>query len=116
MIEFSKFKIIECTAAELMSAFGTSVCLCDYCGKPQLGDDLGYYIAVLNKWYCKDCFNEFKKWAKWYPEMLPTKTATLTEPVNCSTSNPHNNGRKNHPRIYALHVECRHSRRVHQYL
>lgn len=70
-IEFSKFKIIECTAAELMSAYGTSVCMCDYCGKPQLGDDLGYYIAVLNKWYCKECFEDFKGWAKWYAEDAP---------------------------------------------
>lgn len=67
-IELDKFLIIECTANELLFAVGSCVCICDWCGKPQLPSDKGYYISVLNQWYCEECFNEWKERAVWYPE------------------------------------------------
>lgn len=63
-IEFGKFLIIECTAAELYAACGGPG-ICDYCGTPAA---VGYYIAVLNQWYCPKCFNRWKSYAHYYPE------------------------------------------------
>lgn len=61
-------KIIECTAQELMEAWGSPCCICDFCGKPCLPTDKGYYIAVLNQWKCEKCFEDYKQHAVWYPE------------------------------------------------
>ena len=64
IVEFDKFKIIKATADEMrkvtrMFSFG----ICDYCGgQPRVG----YYIAVINRWYCQECFDNFKERAKWY--------------------------------------------------
>lgn len=63
-IEFGKFLIIECTATELYVASGGPG-ICDYCGKPAA---IGYYIAVLNQWYCPKCFEEWKNSAHYCPE------------------------------------------------
>ena len=62
-IEFKKFLIIECTAHELYAACGGPG-ICDYCGRPS---DRGYYIAVLNQWFCPGCFNQWKLTARYYP-------------------------------------------------
>lgn len=62
-IEFGRFLIIECTAAELYVACGGPG-ICDYCGTTS-GN--GYYIAVLNHWYCPKCFEDWKRTARYYP-------------------------------------------------
>lgn len=67
-IEFDKFLIIECTAGELMDAVGTDICICDWCGRAFLSSEKGYYIAVLNHWYCEKCFEEWKEHAEWFAE------------------------------------------------
>lgn len=67
-IEAGKFLVIECTAGELMDAVGSDVCLCDWCNHPCLPNDKGYYIAVLNHWYCMKCYEEWLSRAVWYPE------------------------------------------------
>lgn len=64
IVEFGKFLIIECTNTELWIATG-GVGVCDYCGRPS---DRGYYIAVLNQWFCPDCFEKWKEGAVWYPD------------------------------------------------
>lgn len=64
-IEFKKFLIIEAETSEMVDNCG-SMGICDCCGKPHLGT--GYYIAVLNQWYCPKCFEEWKAGAKYYPE------------------------------------------------
>ena len=68
LIEVNKFKVIECTAAELMDAYKTQFCVCDFCGTPALPSDKGYYIPVLNHWYCGKCFEDFKSDQTWHPE------------------------------------------------
>lgn len=63
-VEFDKFLIIECTARELYIAAG-SPGICDKCAKPSAN---GYYIAVLNRWLCPDCYEKWKEYAHWHPE------------------------------------------------
>lgn len=67
-VEQGKFLVIECTAGELMNAVGTDLCMCDWCNKGCLPSDKGYYIAVLNQWYCEKCYTEWAESAVWYPE------------------------------------------------
>lgn len=67
-IEAGKFLVIECTAWEMMDAVGSDICICDWCRRPYLPNDKGCYIAVLNHWYCKKCYEEWVASAEWYPE------------------------------------------------
>lgn len=67
-IEADKFLVIECTAGELMAAVGSSVCICDWCGRPCLPSDKGCYIAVPNQWFCEQCYQEWTERATWYAE------------------------------------------------
>ncbi len=67
-IESGKFLVIECTAGELMDAVGSDICICDWCGKPQPPSEKGCYIAVLNQWFCKDCYGKWAAHAVWYPQ------------------------------------------------
>lgn len=71
IVEFKEFKVIECTARELMDAFKSYVCICDNCGTHKLATDNGYYISVLNRWFCESCYEEFKARAKYYIEDKP---------------------------------------------
>ncbi len=66
-IEFGKFLIIECTVVELYVACGGAG-ICDNCANTP---GRGYYIAVLNRWFCPKCFEEWKERAVWYPEDAP---------------------------------------------
>ena len=60
-VDCGMFLVIEATAQE-MHTVCLSPGICDYCGKPS---EKGYYIAVLNSWYCPSCYEEFKKRAVW---------------------------------------------------
>ena len=64
VVEFDKFKVIKESAKEMFDAVG-SPGICDNCDEMP---SEGYYIAVLNRWFCKKCFERFKRGAKWYPE------------------------------------------------
>lgn len=68
IVENSKgFKVIEVPRIEVidkMAKYG-SVGICDCCGN---SDTNGYYIAVLNRWYCPKCYQEWMERAKRYPE------------------------------------------------
>ena len=33
-----------------------------------VSSDKGCYIAVLNHWYCKKCYEEWVASTEWYPE------------------------------------------------
>lgn len=67
-IEAGKFLVIECAAGELMDAVGSSVCICGRCGRPCLPSDKGYFIAVLNQWFCEQCYQEWQERAIRYVE------------------------------------------------
>lgn len=68
-VEFKQFLIIECTAKELRNATGSPLVMCDWCGDIALANNYkGYYIAVLNQWYCKECFEKWKESAEYYIE------------------------------------------------
>ena len=62
-----QFLVIEATRNEMNAAVG-SPGICDSCGQPS---ERGYYIAVLNKWYCNKCFLDFKSHATYYPQDRP---------------------------------------------
>ena len=64
IVEFDRFKVIKASAKEMFEAVG-SPGTCDYCSERP---EHGYYIEVLNKWFCPKCWKEFKKRAVWYPE------------------------------------------------
>ena len=64
IVEFDRFKVIKASANEMFEAVG-SPGICDYCSERP---EHGYYIEVLNKWFCPKCWKEFKKRAVWYPE------------------------------------------------
>ena len=63
------FLVIEVSAAELSAKAG-GYGICDYCNTPA---EKGYYIAVLNQWYCPKCYDEFCKRAKYYQEDTGTE-------------------------------------------
>ncbi len=67
-VEFGKFLLIECTAGEMMEAVCSDFVVCDWCDKPCLPSEEGVYIAVLNHWYCKECFEKWARESIWYPE------------------------------------------------
>lgn len=56
------FLIIETTAEETWRWGGIEICDC--CGQKA---DKGYLIAVLNSWYCWDCYDEWLNDAIVYP-------------------------------------------------
>ena len=64
IVEFDRFKVIKASAKEMFEAVG-SPGICDYCSERP---EHGYYIAVLNKWFCPKCCKEFKKRAVWNQE------------------------------------------------
>lgn len=50
------FLIIQCSAVETLKFGGMGVC--DFCNNT---DRNGYYIAVLNSWYCKSCYERWNQ-------------------------------------------------------
>lgn len=67
------FKIIEVTAREMLKIGCGDIC--DYCGEQQM--DNGYYVAVLDQWFCPTCFEI------WYENAInyasPDNTDALVE-------------------------------------
>lgn len=52
------FKAIKITRAELVSKLGQygAVGICDFCST---SPEIGYYLPVLNQWYCPECYDNF---------------------------------------------------------
>lgn len=61
-------KVIECSSAEIGKVNGLGFGVCDFCNDAPLPSQGGYYIAVLNSWYCPKCYEDWYKRAKYYPE------------------------------------------------
>lgn len=60
------FLILELTRTELLNAYGDATLgVCDGCLSSPEG---GYYVAVLNQWLCKNCYEEWYSNAVFYPE------------------------------------------------
>lgn len=75
-----KFKVIKMDHSEILNTFQGSLCICDYCNKAAttkkgMG---GYYIAVLNRIYCEDCFNKWLERAVNHPEDRQTELRNFT--------------------------------------
>lgn len=68
-IEFGKFLVIECTAREMYVACG-SPGICDNCCSTP---SKGYYVAVLNRWLCQECYDQWCETAHWYREDAGTE-------------------------------------------
>ena len=60
------FKVIQLSYAEISRLTGNLDPICDRCANPKVSQ--GYYIAVLNQWFCKKCYNDWNKEARYYPE------------------------------------------------
>ena len=61
-----KFKVIKLNYAEAIICFRNPTPVCDSCLNPFFS--YGYYIAVLNRFYCPDCYRKWLKRAKNYKE------------------------------------------------
>lgn len=64
------FLVLEVTRSELVGALAEYGCIgiCDSCC---CSPEVGYYVAVLNKWLCKECFDSWYKNAVRYQEDMP---------------------------------------------
>lgn len=60
------FKVIHCSITEIVDLGGLGIC--DYCNNASYH---GFYIAVLNAWYCPKCYERWHKEAVYYPEDKP---------------------------------------------
>ena len=60
------FLVMEISRQELISALGESTLgVCDSCFA---NAENGYYVAVLNQWLCKECYEKWLETAVYYPE------------------------------------------------
>lgn len=62
------FKVIKISALEAKLLWGVAIndqC-CDRCNMKS--PEHGFYIAVLNRWYCKKCFRQWYDKATFYKE------------------------------------------------
>lgn len=62
------FKVIQIRGVELMKFTPMAMGICDYCGQASLD---GFYIAVLNSYYCPKCYEEWCKRAEYFDEDRP---------------------------------------------
>jgi hypothetical protein len=70
------FLIFKILSDEIKSIGGYGIC--DWCNStPQEG----YYIAVLNHWYCEKCYQDWIKKAKYYPEDAPIELKNLSNMI-----------------------------------
>lgn len=58
------FKVIEISLLEVATYLG-GFGICDLCSTQH---KTGFYIAVLNSWYCPKCYDEFTQRATRYTE------------------------------------------------
>lgn len=60
------FLVMEVSQHELLSALGEmTLGRCDCCFD---APEVGYYIAVLNQWFCNECYEKWLQTAEYYPE------------------------------------------------
>ncbi len=61
------FRVMEITRSELLCVLQEhgSIGICDDCGERS---PRGYYVAVLNRWLCPECYRKWYEGAVNYPE------------------------------------------------
>lgn len=61
------FKVLEVSRVDLVNRLADRGCqgICDGCLS---SPEIGYYVAVLNMWFCKKCYEEWLETADYYPE------------------------------------------------
>lgn len=57
------FKVIHVSGREMLKIGCGNVC--DHCGEQK---EDGYYVAVLNRWFCTECYNDWYEGAINYAE------------------------------------------------
>lgn len=57
------FKVLKMDLVEINQIGGFGIC--DFCNS---ASTTGYYIAVLNQWYCPKCYQEWYNRATYYQE------------------------------------------------
>lgn len=64
------FLVLEVTRSELVGALAEYGCIgvCDTC---MSSPEAGYYVAVLNQWLCKGCFDSWYQRAVRYKGDIP---------------------------------------------
>lgn len=60
------FKVIEASGEEIINIGGLGIC--DHCGSMSTN---GFYVAVLNRWFCPACFYGWYETATRYAEDIP---------------------------------------------
>ena len=60
------FKVIQFSYVEMMRLTGNVCPVCDRCLDRKVSK--GYYIAVLNQWFCPKCYKKWLKRAVKHPE------------------------------------------------
>lgn len=66
-------KVIKISRNEMLdrlSRYGT-LGICDSCSSPA---SEGYYVAVLNRWYCPDCYRRFTNTVDHYKSNEPIES------------------------------------------
>lgn len=71
------FKVLKMRLEEInyIGGFG----ICDFCNMSQ---SEGYYVAVLNQWLCKKCYDEWYLRAKHYPQDAKIENRNFTNMQN----------------------------------
>lgn len=59
------FKVISCPRRVLEAATGQAKCVCDNC---LASPEVGYYVAILNRWLCPTCYEHWLASAERYEE------------------------------------------------
>lgn len=67
------FKVIQISRKELVEELGQygAIGICDYCNETA---STGYYIAVLNQWFCPKCYQAWYHRATYYTDTLIKNT------------------------------------------
>ena len=88
-----RFKVIELSRNELAKIGGIGIC--DRCNGTS---NTGYYVAVLNCWFCPKCYNEWYVCATHYPEDIKIENKNFEFYKNlfdlCAKKNCKQNWRK----------------------
>ena len=70
------FMILKISRTEILSITQNSQGTCDSCNG--MNNDIGYYISVLNSWFCPDCFDKWYASSDRFPEDIKFEEQKFT--------------------------------------